>query len=475
MKTSFIKTVLLGSALTIGALTGCKKSGNSDVVPVSGPDTWERKFITLTGAFPDATPAATAGNGGTMAYAVSLAQAADPNFEINVFANGYALRSQRTARVQGSINGNFLYNIQYTGTDGGIFNKYKVEGQKNFVDTREEVNTEPILGTSPRWVVAAEGIGVGVFASSEIKAVDKKEGAGAIFENVTSTAKIAVIDLNDPQVTRQTEFTIPFTAAQTKDGYQIGRIDMPILNAAKTKIFIGCNLTRTNVAIPSGVNSDGNQTWTNGVSQLGTATLVVDYPSLTNPQLIYSTQSNFGNNGYRTMIQHLGTDGHIYQGTGVNTIGQAHILRIDKNTNTYDNTYLFDLKTALGSANNVAIRAWRYIKDGVGLVLYTQTGVDGGYLALIDLNTKSATRLTTEDQANIGFSGRSANTTTGIAAITGTFSQFQNIGVAGDNFYVPMTPNGTDGNLYIINYKTKTVTKGAKLKNQSGSFYLGAY
>ncbi|MDQ8003638.1 MAG: hypothetical protein REI64_02495 [Pedobacter sp.] len=471
MKSNFIKTALFGSVLAVTALASCKKSGGDGEAPVSGPDVWDRKYITLTAAFPDAE--GTAGNGGTMAFAITPAQAADPNFEVNAFTGGYSLRSQRTARVQGSINGNFLYNIQYTGTDGGIFNKYKVEGQKNFVDTREEVNTEPILGTSPRWVVAGDGIGVGVYASSAITA--SGAGAGANFIDVKSTAKIAVINLNDPQVTRQTEFTIPFTDAQTKDGYQIGRIDMPILNAAKTKLFIGCNLTRTDVTKPSTVNSSGNQTWSSATSTLGTATLVVDYPSLANPKLIYSTQSNFGNNGYRTMIQHLGTDGHIYQGTGVNTTGQPHILRLDKTTNTYDNTYLFDLKTALGSSNNVAIRAWRYIKDGIGLVLYTQTGVDGGYLALIDLNAKTATKLTTDDQTNIGFSGRSANTTTGVTAITGTFSQFQNIGVAGDNFYVPMTPNGVDGNLYIINSKTKAVTKGAKLKNQSGSFYLGAY
>ena len=163
--------------------------------------------------------------------------------EVNVFAQGYGLRSQRTARVQGSVNGNYLYNIQYTGNDGGIFNKYKVEGGKSFVDTREEVNTEPILGTAPRWVVAAEGIGVGVYASAKVSGTD--EGAGADFVNVSSTAKIAVLNLNDPQITRQTEFVIPFSAEQTKAGYQIGRIDVPILNAAKTKLFIGCNLTRT--------------------------------------------------------------------------------------------------------------------------------------------------------------------------------------------------------------------------------------
>jgi hypothetical protein len=471
MNNKLLTKVMFGAVLVAGTLGACKKSDNPVTEGPSGPDAWDRKYITLTAAIPDGE--GTAGNGGTMAYAITLDQAINPNFEVSAIANGYGLRSQRTARVQGSTNGNFLYNIQYTGTDGGIFNKYKVEGQKNFVDTREEVNTEPILGSSPRWVVAAEGIGVGVFASATIQA--SGEGAGATFVDVKSTAKIAVINLNDPQVTRQTEFTIPFTAAQTKDGYQIGRIDMPILNAAKTKIFIGCNLTRTDVTKLSTVGNNGTQSWSSASNQLGTATLVVDYPSLANPTLIYSTQSSFGNNGYRTMIQHLGDDGHIYQGTGANTTGQPYILRIDRNTNTYDNSYLFDLKTALGSSNNVAIRAWRYIKEGIGLVMYTETGVNGGYLALIDLNAKTATKLTTENQTDIGYSGRTANTTTGVTGITGTFSQFQNIGVAGDNFYVPMTPNGVDGNLYIINYKTKAVTKGAKLKNQSGSFYLGAY
>jgi len=472
MRNTFIKTALLGSIFALSALTGCKKSGSSDDAPISGPDVWERKFITLTAAFPDAE--GTAGNGGTRAYAITLEQAANPNFEVNAVSNGYVLRSQRTARVQGSSKGNFLYNIQYTGTDGGIFNKYKVEGEKNFIDTREEVNTEPILGTSPRWVVAADGIGVGVFASAVI--TGSTTGAGATFVDVKSTAKIAVLNLNDPQITRQTEFTIPFTAEQTKAGYQIGRIDVPILNAAKTKIFIGCNLSRTNPAAIATMSTTATptQVWASGTRELGTATLVVDYPSLTNPKLIFvdPNVSKVNNHSYRTMTQYVGADGNVYQATA--TSG-SQILRINASTNEYDNNYNFNLKTALGTANNVAISAWRYIKDGVGLVLFTETGVQGGYLALIDLNAKTAIRLTTENQSDIGFSGRSANTTTGVTAITGTFGQFQNIGVVGDNAYVPLTPNGLDGNLYIINTKTKTVTKGAKLKNQSGSFYLGAY
>ncbi len=468
MKNNILKTIIFGSALAIFTLSSCKKNNDPAIPEASGPDIWERKYITLTGAFPDAS--GEAGNGGTRAYAITLDQASDPNFEVNVFTNGYSLRSQRTARVQGSANGNFLYNIQYTGNDGGIFNKYKVEGGKNFTDTREEVNTEPILGTSPRWVVAAEGIGVGVYASAVV--TGSKDGAGADFVDVKSTAKIAVINLNDPNVTRQTEFTIPFTPEQTKAGYQIGRIDVPVLNATKTKIFIGCNLTRTDVTKKSDINDSGTQTWSSGTRDLGTATLVVDYPSLANPTLIYADPaiSKVNNHSYRTMSQYVGTDRHIYQATA--TSG-SQILRINSTTNQYDNTYNFDLKnTALGSG--VVIRAWRYIKDGVGIVLYTKSGVNGGYLGLINLNDKTATALTTDNQNDVGYSGLTAAQNGG-TALVGTFGQFQNIGVVGDNVYVPMTPNGLDGHLYIINWKEKQITKGAKLKNQSGSFYLGAY
>src|SRR5690606_25106997 len=163
--------------------------------------------------------------------------------------------------------------IQYTGNDGGIFNKYRVRGGDTFEDTFEEVNTEPILGSSPRWVLAAPGIGIGVYASAEVEAsaegagadfmdveraakIDvldvvveelmsvpmlgsahrwvlvapgigigvyasaeveaSAEGAGADFIDVKSTAKIAVLDLDNPDIIRQTKFIIPFTAEQTK-------------------------------------------------------------------------------------------------------------------------------------------------------------------------------------------------------------------------------------------------------------------
>lgn len=463
MKTKSIKTGIFGVALLLATLMGCDKNdgpegpGNGQA---SGPDVWKRAYITVTGALPNAE--GTAGNGGTKAYALTLEEAIDPDFELDVFSMGYGLRSQRTARVQGSVNGNFLYNIQYTGNDGGVFNKYKVNGGDRFEDTFEEVNTEPILGSSPRWVLAAEGVGVGVHASADIAYTG--EGLNAKYRDAKSTAEIAVLDLDDPQIIRQTEFEIPLTEEQTKAGYQISRIDVPVLNATKTKIYIGCRVTRTDITKSPTVTETGELRWASAANELGTTTLVVDYPTLGNPRLIFSDKSQNSNHSYRTMTQYVGADGHVYQAAANHGTGHL-ILRINGITNDYDD-YAFNLRTALG-VNDANISAWRYIQGGIGIVLYTRENTAGGYIALIDLNSETATPLATEQQTDIGFSGE--------GEVTGTFGQFQNIGVAGDYAYIPMTPNGLDGNLYVVDWKKKEIKKGAKLKNQSGSFYIGAY
>ncbi|MBE8721664.1 hypothetical protein [Sphingobacterium pedocola] len=480
MNKNLLKTVLFGSAIVLGTMVSCNKNDGPDDTGggASGPDNSPRKYITLTAAFPDAETN-TAGNGGSLAYALTLEEALDASKEVNIWTNGYGLRSQRTARVQGSVNGNFLYNIQYTGVNGGIFNKYRVSGGKAFEDTNEELNVSGVLGTSPRWVKAAEGIGVGVNISGASAPIDpvKAEAGTQTYEYTRGTASIALINLDDPRVPNTTEFEFPLTQAEKEAGYSVGRLDVPVIRG--NKIFIGCAVSKADPnKLVKTVNSETQAvtwSWAGDAPNIkGTATLVVDYPSLANPKLIWSTQSTYGNNSYRTMTQYIGTDGHIYQSTGVNTTSYPHILRIDKNTNDYDNTYLFDLSQALGTGNLTGIRAWRYIKDGIGIVLYTETGVAGGYVALVDLNAKTATKLTTENQTDGGFSGLSASQNGG-TALQGSLSQFQNIGLAGDYVYLPLTPNGKDGNLYLVNWKTKTIAKGIKLKGQSGSFYLGAY
>src|SRR5690606_15141793 len=147
MKIDTLKKVLFGSALAISTLAAWEKDNDPNPpVCTSGPDVWDRQWITLLASSPDES--GTEGYGGTLVYALTPEEAKDTNKIVNIYADGTELRSQRTARAQASKNGNFIYNIQYTGESGGTFNKYKVSEGSVFTDTREEINTEPILGAA---------------------------------------------------------------------------------------------------------------------------------------------------------------------------------------------------------------------------------------------------------------------------------------------------------------------------------------
>jgi hypothetical protein len=447
MKKIQLQSLFLMSMLGASILTSCEENTADPQKEGEGKG---REFITLTASIPD--EAGTAGNGGTMAFALTPEQAIDPSYVLNIYQNGFGLRSARTARVQASEDGTELYNIQYTGEDGGVFNKYRVKGNKNFVDTGNELDLSDIIGTSPRWVKAAEGIGIGVHLTGASTVYDGT-APNHVYKYTRGTVRIAIIDLINSRVPNTAEFAFPFPEELEAQGYYVGRIDVPVLNAEKNKLFIGCNVAKYDPNKLS-YNAEGVPTWANDIAnrQIGTTTLVVDYPSLTNPKLIYSEVSKVNNHSYRTMTQYVGTDGHIYQATA--TSGQD-ILRISKNTNTYDNSYHFSLDAALG-VTGARIQAFRYIKDGEAVVLYNIAG-KGGYIALVNLNTKTATKISNEFESSLDF------------------SQYQNIAVHEDLVYIPLTPSGESGKLYVINWKTKTVTKGATLSGQSGSWFIGSY
>lgn len=464
MKKNLFKIALFSTAIAALTLGSCSNDDKSDEKEVTPPTEETTRWITVTGSFPD--PAGTAGNGGTRAYAITPENAANPNYEVDLFkmegekyVTGFGLKSSRTARVQASADGKFLYNIQYTGTEGGVFNKYSVSGEGKYEEVGYELNTSAILGTSPRWVKAAEGIGVGV---SFGEALDPFTGSAPNYQyrHPKGKIKIANIDLNATAITNTGSIDVNLGTELESQGYHVWRADVPVLNQAKDKLYIGLGVRRHDIngTVVTNATTGVITGWeTTTDRNLGTLTYVVDYPSLRNPKIITSEKSKIDNLGYRTMTQHIGTDGNIYQATA--TAG-PDILRISKTTNEYDQSYHFDLNTALG-ITGASIKAWTYIKNGVGVVLYTTTSVAGGYLALINLNDKSATKLTTDIETD--------------PALSTTLGQFQNIVVVGDNVYVPLTPAGKNGNIYIVNSKTKEITKGAKLKAASGSFYLGSY
>lgn len=455
MKRKFFKTMLFGAALTATLFTACKKE-SIDKDDSKDADRW----LTLSGALDDPADVTVGdGNAGTMVFSLTAEDAKDPGVSVNIFSQGMHVKSQRTARLQASADGKFLYNIQYTGADGGIFNKYSVKGGNNFTPEGSEVETATYVSASPRWLKAAEGVGVAVRATANAVVYEGTSPA-FVFKQRTAKTDVLTLDLNDPKITQTTSFDLPLSPAEVAAGYYISRIDVPIVNKAGNKVFIGAAISKMNTGTFT-IGTDGKPVFpTDNVSPKSWAkTLVLDYPSLANPKLLTSTQTRANTNGYRSTMQYIGTDGNIYQATSGEGAGNggSKILRISAATNDYDNSYVFSLDQALGLTDTY-IETWKYAGDGTAFVIYSLgANRTGGYIARINLNTKTATKYTLPNEANLDF------------------GQIQNVAINGDDIFVAIAPVGADGNIYCFNSKNGVMTVGAKLVNLPGNQYIGIY
>jgi hypothetical protein len=422
-------------------VTSCKKSDDgSDTEIPKDSDRW----LTLAGALMQTESGD--GNGGTMVYSVHPAEAADPNHEINVFDQGEHVKSNRTARLQASKDGKYLYNIQYTGADGGVFNKYEVLGGKNFLEVGSSINTAPYVGTSPRWTKVSEKYGVAVNVK-DIVNVFEGEGEQAIFKGLKGTAVILVLDLENPRIVGTTEFEVALDAEEQLLGYHLYRLDAPVLNSTGDRLLIGTWMRKY---VPGSTNVDAS------APRLGTKTLIVDFPTLNNATIITSERSTGDNSGYRSPMSYLAEDGSIYQATHreLSGTGGSKIIRITPSMQ-YDANYELSLDQLLGVQNSY-IETWKYVGDGIGMVIYSVDG-NGGYLAMVDVRNKTITKidLPNEDMLDFG--------------------QYQSIALHGDEVYVVVTPVSLNGNIYIVNRKTGAVKVGAKLINKTGNRYIGIY
>lgn len=401
------------------------------------------RWITVAGALMGTTPGD--GNGGTMVYSVSKEDAKNPNISINVYDNGFPVKSNRTARLQASEDGTTLFNIAYTGDNGGEFSRYKVNGAANFMQEDVTVNISQYASTSPRWSKLMNGdkTGIAVNVANIVanNALDKSQP----FSHYRGIATVLALDLQGVLIQGYKQYQIPLSTQEELNGHCIFRLDAPVLNKAQNKLIIGTWMRKYNPA--TGLVETNFE-------RLGSKSVVVDYPSLENPKVITSGISFGDNSGYRSPNAYVATDGMIYQATQRDSKG-SHILRIGTN-NEYDDTYVFSLDAALG-IKNVYVDSWKYVGNGIAYALYTHEGTNQGFIARLDLKAKTATKVAIDYDESLDF------------------GQYQGILVLGDEVFIAVTPTGKDGHIYILNSKTGAVSKGAKLINKAGNHYIGIF
>jgi len=440
--------------LTAGLMTAC--SSDDDTVVPTDPDTEEpdteepveeeSRWITVAGAKMGDEPGD--GNGGTLIYAVTSEDAKDPTVSIDPFENGFIAPSNRTARLQSSEDGNTIFNISYAGDTGGNYTKYTVEGGQTFTPSGSEVSIAPYVGTAPRWIKLFDGdqTGAAVYVSNENE-FDENDN----YTRTEATIGVVTLDLVNSSIIEFQEHSVPLSAEEEAEGYYISRIDMPTLNAAGDKLYIGARLSKVD---PATAESDSDY------DKLGSKTIILDYPSLMNPTVITSTVGHGDTNGYRS-INAFEYNGSVYQANQNDPEG-SHILKIDAD-NEYDDTYDFNLDDALG-VEGAYVLAWRPAANGKAVLAYRHNGSEiglagaQGFFALVDLNAQTAVKI--EDiPYDPDF----------------YLFQYQGFVVEGTEIYLTQGAVGQNGNIYVVDTETGAVTKGAELVNATGSHFIGVF
>ena len=443
---------LTAMLLAGGLLVACSEDPNPN--PNPDPDPAESRWITVAAARMGDNPGD--GNGGTLIYSLSSEEAKDPTVSIAPFENGFIVPSNRTARLQSSEDGNTIFNISYAGDTGGQYTKYTVGGGQTFTQNGTGVSIAPYVGSAPRWIKLFDGdqTGAAVYVNTEAQFDDNdtpNDATDDTYLRHEATMGVVTLNLVNSSIIEFQESALALSEEEEANGYYISRIDMPTLNVAGDKLYIGARLSKVD---PATGESD------NGGEILGAKTIVLDYPSLLNPTVITSGVGLGNTNGYRS-INAFEYNGSVYQANQEDPNG-SHILRIGSN-NQYDDSYVFNLDDALG-VEGAYILAWRPAANGKAVIAYrhdgSEEGVSGaqGFFALADLNAKTAVRLD-----NIPYEADFY------------LFQYQGFVVDGTDIYLTQAPVGKNGNIYVIDTQTAEVTKGAQLENVAGSHFIGVF
>ncbi len=457
------KKSLIISAFTLLLLASCGKDNPVD--PVAEPNTEE-------GNTDDSTA-----EEGDSRQLFTLALSASPTGETKVYTQaledvgagvvvsydgvGYEMPSTRTARIFSSQDGTSVYNLDY---GGGRVYKFSVDGGEDY-QLQTEKNVEFAMGTAyPRWTKANE-------ASASIHYADGSnarrvyqytdstlvEGnyvyTDSTFVRSDVTLRVMTVGLEDLSFGSIEEITIPVSDTDLASHNYVGRVDAPVI--AGDKIYYGLSKSAYDPENPCSGRGCPKAVYTN------TETLVLDYPSLTNPRIIATEMAAGATNGYRTPVSYLDEKGDVYQIITVpdNTY-DTYILKISDGT--YDESFRFNLSELLGE--NTKSYGWFYVGDGIGYVPYLRTdetasSSDSNWsVARVDLYNGTAIKMNLPESLWL--------------------TQYQSGVVKDGKFYMAITPTGENGNVYIFDTTSESAdgfTLGATLNNLAEGTYIGIY
>lgn len=440
MKIKFkqLKSTVIAGMCAVALFTSCSSDDSSSnngggTVTPSGSKDFQMVFANGTGSA-----------SGTLLQGLKDISKGDISFK----DKGYQVKSARTARVYASTDGSSIYSLNYTvGTIDKI--AYK-DGKYDVVNSIDA--SIPLGIKSVRFTKMNDKVGSvhSITSKPVYGGKDNKE-----YQKHQMILSIGILDLESmsfgSNFNKAIDLKIPNELAIA--GYNISRIDAPVVSG--NKIYYGAAVSKFDLT-----------TGKNGTTDKA-MTLVLDYPSLTNANVITTDHVVGSSNGYRTPTQHMDEKGSILQ-----MVSNGNDLNIVKIVNgKYDTSFKYNVSGLLG--RDAKSNGWFYAGNGIGYIPYekvgdeqVQSGVDPQGkptysapwgVARIDLNNNSIVNLEVPGKLWL--------------------RDYQNSVIRDGKFYIALAPVGGQGyiHIYDVNSTNPKSVQGATITAGADQYYIGIF
>lgn len=364
---------------------------------------------------------AASSDAGSLLLGFDQVDLANSSITLPFTSGAYLIPSGSSAQTELITSSDGIYIYALNGLNGNFY-RYKALGTNNYTLERN-INLTYALGTAHPNIIKVDD--------------DFAVLTNLMQENGEDKLRLAVVKLEDLSIMYNEELILP-----TDGVNQLVDINSAVIQDGK--IYLG--VKKQNASIYSAIE-----------------TLVVDYPSLSNPRFI--TSANSQNIVGFTSGDHLPTMyidemASIFQIVNVEeNQGETHIVKI--NEDVYNPSFNFNLDLLLGEPTYA--KGWFYVGNGVGYVPYLRKNLgdinsNNWAIARVDLYNHTATKLNLPDNINLNDCRKAV--------------------VKDKKLYIALTPANQGGNVYVLDATNPSpigFTVGSVLEQLPNGNYIGIF
>lgn len=416
---SNIKAAMLIILLS-ASLFACKKDNNTDKPDPIDTDLQPFNIVMASGSGSNST---------TLLQATTDATKGEMSFH----KKGFAINTSRAPHLGFSSDSKHIYVLYYRESKLEHY-MYDLESEGQYKQIGTPLMLADRYGPGLRYKQINDKLGslheaIGRYENVDKANPDKLEGV-TIFN-------VAHVKLPDFKINMDTwQLNLPVEMPEQisgKQGYVITRADSPVIDG--DYIYYGINIGKFDPAKPD--KRAGRTAYT--------GTLVLKYPSLTQPKVILHPEQLGATNGYRTPTMYKADDGYIYQLADNGKV--TNIVRLKGGA--YDTGFRFNLTEKLGKSGTCSF-GWFYAGNGIGYIPFedqdlpkAQIGVDpqgnptydSAYsIARIDLKSGNAIELEVPEKLWL--------------------RQYQSVTIRDGKIYFALASFGKPGNIHIWDIKS---------------------